>query len=212
MSTDYYLKIAGISGESTDRMFTGKNTIELSSWGWRREQSLAHRLGDFRGRGGAGGAHRAAVLGPHVESLKLPVRLLREGETTKTATLTAREAGGGQKKFCTITLEEVFITSYSTGGSLGDIRPFDHFSLAFGKITIDYLQQDKEKGTTTSAGKKSWDLRTNKSELSPMWPAPPAAFPSQTDQKQRLETIRERWQLPLFPEILKVETAFSDSL
>ena len=100
--------------------------------------------------------------GQNVESLKLPVRLLREGALAKTATLTARQAGGGQQKFYTINLEEVFVSSYSTGGSAGDIRPLDRFSLAFGKISIDYLQQDKEKGTTTSAGKKTWDLRINK--------------------------------------------------
>ena len=80
MSTDYYLRIDGIKGESTVTNIRGfKEPIELLSWSWGASNP-AHRLGDHRVRDGAGGAHRAAVLGPHVDSLELPVRVLRDGQ------------------------------------------------------------------------------------------------------------------------------------
>ena len=101
------------------------------------------------------------MLGPAVEGLELPVRVLRDGQAHPSATLTAREAGGTQYPFYVIKLEEVYVSSYSTSGSNGDTRPFDHFSLAYGKITIDYRIQNQQ-GGNTSAGMKSWDLRTNK--------------------------------------------------
>ena len=72
-----------------------------------------------------------------------------------------RARRGAQQTFYVIKLEEVFVTSYSTGGSKGDNRPFDNFSLAFGKITIDYRQQNAGTGITNSSSSKSWDLRTN---------------------------------------------------
>ena len=87
------------------------------------------------------------------------------GKHVKSATLMVREAGGGkqpQDPFYVIHLEGVFVTNYSTGGSGGDNRSFDNFSLAFDKITIDYKQQNGKTGNTASTGMKSWDLRTNK--------------------------------------------------
>jgi type VI secretion system secreted protein Hcp len=160
MNTDYYLSIDGINGESTTEGFTGQ--IELSSWSWSANNPA--RIGS--GTTGAGTGRVALTELQCTAKMSKASNFLfdfcAKGQLAKKATLTAREAGGGQRTYYTIDLEEVFVSSYSTGGSAGDIRPLDRFSLAFGKISIDYLQQDKEKGATTSSGKKNWDLRTNK--------------------------------------------------
>jgi type VI secretion system secreted protein Hcp len=160
MNTDYYLKIDGITGESTtDGEY--KDQIELSSWSWSANN--ATRIGSATAGAGTG---RVALTELQCSALlskasNFLFEFCATGKHIKSAMLTAREAGGEQYPFYVIKLEEVYVSSYSTGGSKGDTRPFDNFSLAYGKITIDYRMQNQQ-GGTISAGQKSWDLRTNK--------------------------------------------------
>lgn len=159
MNTDYYLKIDGIVGESTDDKL--KDQIELSSWSWSANN--ATRIGSATSGAGTGKVALTELQcsAPLSKASNFLFEFCAMGKHIKSATLTAREAGGTQNPFYEIKLEEVYVSSYSTGGSKGDIRPFDNFSLAYSKITIDYRMQNQQ-GGTTSAGMKSWDLRTNK--------------------------------------------------
>jgi type VI secretion system secreted protein Hcp len=159
MSTDYYLKIDGITGESTSQIKGLEGSIELSSWNWGANNPA--RIGSATTGFGTG---RVALTELQCSAeMSTASNFLFDfcatGKHVKNAILMAREAGGGQEAYYVITLEGVFVTSYSTGGSSN--RAFDKFSLAFNKISIDYKQQN-EKGKPKSAGKKSWDLRTNK--------------------------------------------------
>ena len=82
-----------------------------------------------------------------------------------------------QEFYFIITLEDVFVSSYSTGGSAGDIWPPDRFSLAFGKISIDYLQQDKGKGHDLGRCKALGTCGQTRRGLSPGRPAPRHPWP-----------------------------------
>jgi type VI secretion system secreted protein Hcp len=51
-----------------------------------------------------------------------------------------KPAPSGDKgfEFMKIKLTDVLVSSYQNGGSVGDDRPSDQFSLVFGKIQFDY--------------------------------------------------------------------------
>jgi type VI secretion system secreted protein Hcp len=83
------------------------------------------------------------------------------GQHIPKAAMAMRKAGGDQKEYLKITLEDVMVSSYSTSGAGGGESPTESISLAFGKITFEYFEQDN-KGTTTSSGKAGWDVKQNK--------------------------------------------------
>ncbi len=84
------------------------------------------------------------------------------GKHLKEAKLTCRKAGEKPQNFLVVTMGDVLISSFQTGGSNAGEVPMDQISLNYSKIEIDYLAQD-EKGITKSAAKKWYDLKTNTS-------------------------------------------------
>jgi type VI secretion system secreted protein Hcp len=158
MAVDYFLKLDGVTGESTDQQHTGE--IELASWSWG-----AHNPPNIGSQTGGAGTGRVTMK--HIDCTaqmsKASTALFEfcsQGKHFQTGTITCRKAGGGQQNFLVVDLQEVYIAQYHTGGSAGGDVPYDHFSLAYGKISIDYLAQTPQ-GTTQSAGQKSFDLRSN---------------------------------------------------
>ena len=82
-----------------------------------------------------------------------------------TALLTVRKAGGEKPvEYVTIKLQEVLITSVSTGGSGGDDRLTENVSLNFAKVKVEYLPQEAKggKGTMIPFG---WDIAGNNDEV-----------------------------------------------
>src|SRR5919109_5362234 len=104
---DYFLKIEGIVGESTDDKH--KNEIEVESWSWGATQtgSAAH--------GGGGGAGKVAMQDFHFvarTSKASPGLLLAcaTGEHIKKAVLTCRKAGKEQQEFLTFTFSDLLVS------------------------------------------------------------------------------------------------------
>ena len=60
-----------------------------------------------------------------------------------------------------ITLSDVLVSSYQTGGSAGDIIPTDQASLNFAKIEFEYKEQ-KADGSLGGPIKGNYDLKINK--------------------------------------------------
>ena len=84
------------------------------------------------------------------------------GEHIKKAVLTCRKAGKDQQEFLKVTLSDLLVSSYQTGGSgHGDIVPIDQISLNFSKIEIEYKEQ-KADGTLGGTVKAGWDVKANK--------------------------------------------------
>lgn len=155
---DYFLKLDGIDGESTDHKH--KNEIDVESWSWGETNT-----GDFAGRGG-GGAGKVAMQDFHfvMKANKATPKLMlacASGEHIKKGTLTCRKAGGEQQEYMLVTISDLLVSSYQTGGSKGDIIPVDQISLNFAKIEIEYKPQD-DKGKVGSPVKTGWDLKQNK--------------------------------------------------
>lgn len=159
MATDFFLNIETIQGESKDATF--KDQIDVMSWSWGESQTGSQAFG------GGGGAGKVAMqdfsftMYLNKASPKLALACATGQHITK-AVLTCRRAGGKQQPYLKITLSDVLVSSYQTGGSGGSEElPIEQISLNFAKIEQEYLIQDA-KGATASAGKFTYDLKQNK--------------------------------------------------
>jgi type VI secretion system secreted protein Hcp len=154
---DYFLKIDGIQGESTDAKH--KDEIEVLSWSWGETQERAPSPS------GGGGTGKVAMTDLHVSasiSKASPQLLLAcaSGKHIKSAVLTGRKAGKAQAEFLTFSLSDVLVSGYQTGGSVAE-APLDSISLNFSKIEVSYKAQTA-KGTLAPAVRAGWDVKANK--------------------------------------------------
>jgi type VI secretion system secreted protein Hcp len=158
-AVDYFLKIDGIEGESHDSKH--KSEIDLESWSWGETQTGTHS------GGGGGGAGKVAMQDFHfvMKINKASPKLMlacANGEHIKKAVLTCRKAGKEQQEFLKVTMSDLLVSSYQTGGSgSSDIVPTDQISLNYAKIEFEYKEQ-KPDGTLGGAVKAGWDVKQNK--------------------------------------------------
>ena len=151
---DYFLKLKGVEGESTDSKH--KNEIELDSFSWGEQQSGSH--------GGSGGKVAMQdfhfVMRVNKASPKL-FKACASGEPIDEAVLTCRKAGKEQQEYLIYKFSNALVTAYHTGGSAGnEIVPMDEVSLSFGKIEVEYKEmKDGKPGGSIKAG---YDLKGNK--------------------------------------------------
>ena len=157
-AVDYFLKIDGIEGESTDA--THKNEIDIESWAWGESNA-----GTFA-TGGGGGAGKVTMqdfsftMRVNKSSPKL-LLACATGDHLKTALLTCRKAGKEQQEYLKLKFTDCLVSSFQTGGSAGDIIPVDAISVNFAKVEYEYREQ-KPDGTLGGAVKAGYDLKTNK--------------------------------------------------
>jgi len=158
-AVDYFLKLDGIDGESTDDKH--KNEIDVESWSWGESQMGTH-VG-----GGGGGAGKVSMQDFHfvMKINKASPKLFlacATGQHIKEGKLTCRKAGGDQQEFLTVKLSDLLVSSYQTGGSAhGDIVPTDQIALNYSKIELEYKPQ-KPDGTLDKAMTAGYDLKLNK--------------------------------------------------
>jgi type VI secretion system secreted protein Hcp len=156
---DYFIKIDGIEGESQDAKHKGE--IDLESWSWGESQSGTHS-----GQGG-GGAGKVSMQDFHFvmkvnKSSPKVMLACASGQHIPKAVLTCRKAGTDQQEFLKITMSDLLVSSYQTGGSgHSDIVPTDQVSLNYSKIEFEYKEQ-KPDGTLGGSVKAGWNLKENK--------------------------------------------------
>src|SRR5262245_40331657 len=156
---DYFLKLEGIPGESTDDKHKGEIELESFSWGETNTGSGGH--------GGGAGAGKVVPNDFHfVKKLDKasPVLFMNcaIGQHIKSAILTARKAGGGQQEYLKVTMEDVLISSYQVGGSgHSDVVPMDQVSMNFAKLEMSYKEQ-KPDGSLGGEVKQKYDYSANK--------------------------------------------------
>jgi type VI secretion system secreted protein Hcp len=155
-AVDYFLKVDGIQGES--KADKHKNEIDIESFSWGATQS-----GTFAA-GGGGGAGKVSMQDFHFTmpvNKASPALFLScaQGDHIKNATLTCRKAGKEQQEFLKVTMSDILVSSFQTGGhGGGDVVPTDQISLNFAKIEVEYKEQDAS-GKLTGAVKKWFDLK-----------------------------------------------------
>jgi type VI secretion system secreted protein Hcp len=153
---DYFLKLDGITGESTALAFEGQIDIESFSWGI---SNSARAVGSAAGGAGAGKVtfqdlHLTSSVSKASPQLMLACA---NGHHLKDATLTGILNGKSQQDFFTIKMTEVVVSSYQTGGS-GE-SPEDQFTLNFAKVEVDYKPQ-AETGLLLEPVVGAWNLST----------------------------------------------------
>jgi len=158
-AVDYFLKMDGIEGESYDHKHKGE--IDLESWSWGETQAGTHS------GGGGGGAGKVTMQDFHfvMKVNKASPKLMlacANGQHIPKAVLTCRKAGKEQQEFLKVTMSDLLVSSFQTGGSgHSDIVPTDQISLNFSKIEIEYKEQ-KADGTLGGAVKAGYDVKINK--------------------------------------------------
>lgn len=158
-AVDFFLKIDGIEGESTDAKHKGE--IDVLSWSWGAAQGGTHASG---GGGGAGKVSMSDFTFVMTVNKATPKLMLAcaDGEHLKKAVLICRKAGKEQQEYLKVTLSDLLVSSYQTGGNQhGELLPTDQISLNFAKIEFDYKEQ-KPDGTLGGSVKTGWDLKSNK--------------------------------------------------
>ena len=157
-AVDYFLRIEGIDGESTDDKH--KDEIDVLSWSWGETNVGTH---SGRGGGGAGKVQMQDfnfVMSCNKATPKLMLACAA-GQHIPKAVLACRKAGGEQQEYLKITFSDLLISSYQMGGSSGDVVPVDQVSLNYSKIEFEYKPQ-KETGELGSPIKAGWDVKANK--------------------------------------------------
>jgi type VI secretion system secreted protein Hcp len=158
---DYFLKIDGIEGESSDAQH--KNEIEVESFNWS-EQRQASGGGGTASGGRSGKAipstfHFAARVSKASPKLMLACAT---GQFSRHAVLTARKSGQVQFEFLSITLTDVQVSAYEISGSASDdTSPTDNVGLSFASLQMSYTVQEPD-GSPGAIIFEGFDFRTNK--------------------------------------------------
>ena len=157
---DYFLKIPGVEGESTDEAHGGE--IEISSWSWGEVNDTTIESGT------SGGGAGRVVMQDFTFTMRMnkatPTLMIYCAGGTHIpgpVVLTTRRAGDKPQEYFFIRMKNVYVSSYQTGGSSGNIVPEDVVSLSFGEIEFGYKPQVSEKGDLGAEIKAGWDVQKN---------------------------------------------------
>ena len=159
-AVDYFLKIDGVEGESTDDKHKGE--IDVLSWSWGVTQSgtMAH--------GGGGGEGKASFHDfnfTHNIDKASPVLMksCASGEHIKDAVLTARKSGERQEEFLKVTFSDILVSSFLDSGGQDGVN--NRASLSYLKVTERVGQPITIDIDARAAGTAQLDVRTGAIEI-----------------------------------------------
>jgi type VI secretion system secreted protein Hcp len=160
MAVDMFIKIATVDGESRDK--THKKEIDVLAWSWGISNSGSAHTGGGAGAGKCNVQDLSFTKWVDSSTPKLALACCAGTHYTD-ATLVVRKAGDKPVEYLKIKIEEVLITSISTGGSGGEDRLTENVTLNFAKVSLDYVPQD-EKGAAGTAIPMAWSIVENVNE------------------------------------------------
>lgn len=157
MAVDMFLEIDGIKGESRDSK--RKENIDVLAWSWGLSQSGSAHLGDGSGAGKVN--VQDISFTKYIDSASADLLFASaSGKHLKSAKLVVRKAGTDPLEYLTITLENLIVSSISTGGSGGEDRLTENVTLNFAKVKLEYWQQN-DKGGKGKNFNFGWDISAN---------------------------------------------------
>jgi len=160
MAMDMFVNLgATIKGESKDKAQGPKGDVDILAWSWGMSQSGSTHMGPG---GGAGKANFQDIsFTKYIDSASQALMgALAKGSHIPKCVLLARKAGEGQQKYIEIVMEQVIVTSVSTGGSGGEDRLTENVTLNFATVSFEYFKQNA-KGAAESAGIFKWKIAGN---------------------------------------------------
>jgi len=158
MSTDLFLKIDGITGESQDNNHKGWINIDSFTWGASQPGNMSV--------GGGGGAGKVQYRDLSVQALidkatPAIMRYVSIGKHLSRVELSICKAGGKQIEYCRITLVDVLITSVIFNGTTNRDTIGLSYQFQASKVKTQYWEQSASgsKGAETQSG---WDIKGNR--------------------------------------------------
>lgn len=158
MAVDMFMKLGDVKGESQDK--SHKEEIDVLAWSWGMSQSGTMHMGSG---GGAGKVNVQDLSFTKYTDKSSPAIMgaCAKGSHFDKALLTCRKAGGSPLEYFTITLEEVLISSYSTGGSGGEDRFTENVTLNFERYTVSYQGQNPKGEKEGGPVDTKWNIAKN---------------------------------------------------
>lgn len=156
---DYFLRVEGIEGESTNGNYPGFIEIDAFSWGLTNSGSAITgnqitarpTLQDFHFAAHTSKASpklfQACANGQHFQSMLF---------------VGVRTVGEEEQEFLKITLDDALISSYQVAGSQNEGSiPTDSFSINFSSVEYEYKPQNPD-GSLGESVKGSYSVKSNK--------------------------------------------------
>lgn len=150
-TSEHFLKIDGILGESTDIKHVGEIKIGSFVWGVNLGTLMrcdkAPQTAIFSG---------VTFVKPLDKASPKLAEAAASGRHLPVAMLTARKVGSDQQEYLKVTFTDVVVAGYST--SAGGALPQDTFNLSFNRIHMQYFPQ-KPDGSLDAAVTFCWDIK-----------------------------------------------------
>jgi len=158
MAYDAFLKLDGLTGESTDDKHKGEVELKFWSFGVDHKQTI----GSATGGAGSGKAAFNALIVEKVVDKASPVLFQNcaSGDHFKTGVLTLRKAGGTQLEYLKWNLDTVFVTNVDFSSNTADEVVTERVHLA--KASVDYQAQGADGKPMGGPVHGGWDILTNK--------------------------------------------------
>jgi type VI secretion system secreted protein Hcp len=146
-----------IKGESKDHKY--KEWIDVLAWSWGVTQSGSMHIG---GGGGSGKCNVQDInFTKYVDAASTNLMLkCCNGKHYPEAKLVVRKAGEKPVEYMKITLTDVLVTGYQTGGSGGEDRLTENVTLNFAKLKVEYTLQSKS-GAAEASQTVEWSCEEN---------------------------------------------------
>ena len=160
MASDNFLQIDGIKGESTDDKH--KDWIEVLSFNWGVAQmaSAAAVSATSSSAGERADFQDLSITKLMDKSSPMLMKNCAEGKPVKEVILELCRATGSKVPYMEIKLQQVIISSVSTGGGGGG-EATESVTFNYGKITETYTPFDRD-GKAQGKVPAGWDLTKNK--------------------------------------------------
>ena|SRR5437899_820760 len=160
MATDAFLKLDGISGESTDEKH--KDWIEVLSFNHGMTQTSSAASGT-----GGRSAERVSISDFSIvkvldKSSPYLAQACCDGRHLSEVKLELCEASGEKHKYMEYTLEDVIVSSFQPSGSQGGDKPMENITFNFGKIKWEYTPIGHDGKPGSKVGPLGWNLEENK--------------------------------------------------
>ena len=157
MAVDMFIKIGDLKGESKDKGHAGE--IDVLAWSWGASNSGNAHMGGGQGAGKVNVQDLSFTK--YIDKSSPDLMLVCcNGKHIPEAKLVVRKAGETPLDYLTITMNDLIVTSVSTGGSGGEDRLTENVTLNFAKVKVNYVEQT-EKGSAGAKPQMGWDIAAN---------------------------------------------------
>lgn len=158
MAMDMFMDLGTIKGESKDATHKGK--VDVLAWSWGASNSGTSHTG---GGGGAGKVNvQDLSFTKWIDKASSPLfTAVCKGTHLDKAQLIVRKAGDTPLEYLVIDMEQVLVTSCSTGGSGGEDRLTENVTLNFARVKVSYKEQAAKGAAQGGAIIAGWKVDEN---------------------------------------------------